>query len=306
MNTLALLGASAIAALGGLSYGSGPERADSGPSGVDCSFSVPFELRDDEVNPSYTLMGDYGSFVEYHLELGLDIWASSSFSKLAGPSKTVADKIFTFGPTLDVRCVRGSSSYKVIGYWEYPSHFWNFTSGNAFYSISSFWASVTPVPNGGAAKIALTSGFSIPEYPDPSGSARWDLHQSVVPFQTDNVFCSFQHDVSSSEAFDDSSPDALEMSFMYLSHPALSAVFPSLKMGAVCTQLNYTTEYEYLDIWSLMSAVLTMPFTFLSSFWTTPIFSGTPYQFVPSVIIYSLFAIILIYGIVRLILGFLK
>ena len=84
-----------------------------------------------------------------------------------------------------------------------------------------------------------------------------------------------------------------------ISHLGVSATYVFHPYGG-------SGSYEVIDIWSLMSAILTMPFTFFSSFMDFELFSGTPYAFVPSVLIVSIFGIVCIYSIFKIIVGFFK
>lgn len=67
-----------------------------------------------------------------------------------------------------------------------------------------------------------------------------------------------------------------------------------------------SNTYEVIDIWGLMSAVLSMPLTFLTQAFSVTVFAGTPYAFSVSSIIVGLFGILLVFAIVKLIMGFLK
>lgn len=74
---------------------------------------------------------------------------------------------------------------------------------------------------------------------------------------------------------------------------------------------GYTQGYtmaggDKFDIWALMSACLTMPFTFFSQAFDVDIFSGTQYAFNVGTIVYSFFAIFLIFEVVKIIIGLVK
>lgn len=61
---------------------------------------------------------------------------------------------------------------------------------------------------------------------------------------------------------------------------------------------------EVIDIWSTIGKVISMPFTFVSTAFDSTLFSGTPYEFNVGVLISSVFSVILVVSIFKLIIGF--
>lgn len=60
---------------------------------------------------------------------------------------------------------------------------------------------------------------------------------------------------------------------------------------------------QVIDIWGLMSAVITMPFTFFSQGLDWTLFAGSPYEFSVSIFFGSLFVILMLWKIIQLIIG---
>lgn len=60
---------------------------------------------------------------------------------------------------------------------------------------------------------------------------------------------------------------------------------------------------QVIDIWGLMSAVITMPFTFFSQGLDWTLFAGSPYEFSVSIFFGSLLVILMLWKIIQLIMG---
>lgn len=295
-NTLALLGASAICALGGLSYGA-PSRANSTAlynktgsvslkTGADCTFT--------KARTSVRADNEFFNYIDtYTVGSSSFVYTDPAFGPLVGGGGllTLAFCVPHFSPS------QSSVNVSVLLLWSAPSSFNQGTIRYDFYNgalrgVQSPYNRFCLFPKGagGLDPFVIDSG--------------WHLYRENLGYITNPTI----------------SPGTFYVSYDYYSggySPGTSASPNVLLSSSIDYFRQYVTfnysfnvvdfsSYEFIDIWSLMSAVLTMPFTFLTSFWTHPIFEGTPFAFVPSTLIYSLFAITLIYAIVKLIMGIVK
>lgn len=99
----------------------------------------------------------------------------------------------------------------------------------------------------------------------------------------------------------------------YEQNTGLNFVSLDLNWRLLVSSNNYQVQYassdinqEVIDVNGLILDLIVMPFSFLSQFLNFNFFPGTPYQFNLSVALMSIIAVVVIFGIIMLVVKFIK